>query len=152
MGSPCGPTPPQETLQHQPVALVQSPVGHCSFALGLGTCMILFVPSKTGVCFPQPCGSPIIESRWPSRSDSLGTPSSLCWIRRLMWGSEPSLQWRTSLILLFSSLWAAHLVVMGFDFITVATLLPSHCGFFIVFGCWISGWWVLPVDSCSTAS
>ena len=55
--------------------------------------------------------------------------------------------------LLFSSLWVAHkLAVTEFDFIMIATLLPSHCGFFFVFGCWISGWWILPVDSCSTAS
>ena len=37
-------------------------------------CKILFVPSKTGVCFPQPCGSLVIKSHWPSRSDSLGIP------------------------------------------------------------------------------
>ena len=29
-------------------------------------------------------------------------------------------------------------VVMGFDFIVIATLLPSHCGFSIVFGCGVS--------------
>ena len=27
---------------------------------------------------------------------------------------------------------------MGFDFIVIAPLLPSHCGFFFVFGCGVS--------------
>ena len=27
---------------------------------------------------------------------------------------------------------------MGFDFIVIAPLLPSHCGFFFVFGCEVS--------------
>ena len=27
---------------------------------------------------------------------------------------------------------------MGFDFIAVVPLLPSHCGFFFVFGCRLS--------------
>ena len=39
---------------------------------------------------------------------------------------------RTSVVQLFSSLWVTHLV--GMDFIMIAPLLPSHCGFF-VFGC-----------------
>ena len=38
-------------------------------------CKLLFVPSKTGVCFPKSHGSPIIKSHWPLRSDSLGIPS-----------------------------------------------------------------------------
>ena len=40
-----------------------------------------------------------------------------------MWGSEPSQQCKTSLVLLFSSLWVTHPVVMGFDFIMIA---PSY--------------------------
>ena len=30
------------------------------------------------------------------------------------------------------------LAVMGFDFTVIAPLLPSHCGFFFVFGCGVS--------------
>ena len=41
---------------------------------------------------------------------------------------------RTSLVLLFSSLWVTLLAGMGFDFIMIAPLLPFHCGFFFVFG------------------
>ena len=37
-------------------------------------------------------------------------------------------------MLFFSSLWVAHLAGMGFDFIMIVPLLPSHRGFFFVFG------------------
>ena len=43
---------------------------------------------------------------------------------------------------------------MGFDFITIVPLLPSHCGFFFLFGCAVSFFGRFqhpPVDSCSTA-
>ena len=62
---------------------------------------------------------------------------------------------RTSLVLLFSSLWAAHPASMGLDFNMIASLLPSHCGFFFVFGCrvpFLDGFWHPPMDGCSTAS
>ena len=37
---------------------------------------ILFVPSKSGISIPpKSCGSPVIKSHWPSKSDSLGIPS-----------------------------------------------------------------------------
>ena len=55
-GSTDWPTPPQETLQHYQVCLVQPPAGPL-FPLGLGACKILFVPSKNGVCFPQSSGT-----------------------------------------------------------------------------------------------
>ena len=58
------------------VGLVQSPVGDCSFPLGPGACKILFVASKSGVSFPQACGSPVIKYCWPIKSDSLGIPSA----------------------------------------------------------------------------
>ena len=35
------------------------------------------------------------------------------------------------MVLLFSSLWAAHLACMGFDFIMFVPLLPCHCSFFL---------------------
>ena len=34
--------------------------------------------------------------------------------------------------------WVMHLASMGFDFIVIAPLLPSHWGFFFVFGCGVS--------------
>ena len=39
---------------------------------------------------------------------------------------------------MFSSLWVTHPAAMGFDFIVIAPLLPSHCGFSVVFGCGVS--------------
>ena len=43
---------------------------------------------------------------------------------------------------------------MGFDFIVIAPLLPSHCGFSFVFGCGVSFllFQCLPVDDCSAVS
>ena len=43
--------------------------GHCSFPLGPGAHKVLFVPSKS--LFPQSCGSSVIKSHWPSKSNSL---------------------------------------------------------------------------------
>ena len=121
-------------------------------------CKILFVPSKTGVCFFQSSESPVIKARWPSRSDSLGIPSLT--VRSQGWEYWHGVQnlhnsGRTSLVLLFSSLWVTHLVGMGFDFIVPVPLLPSRCGFFFVFGHGVScfgGFQRSPVDGCSTAS
>ena len=83
--STCWPTPPQKTLSgvFSSAVLVQLSRkfqfsllwGHWSFLLGLGVHKTLFVPCKTGVCFPQPYGSLVIESLCPSRSVSLGIPS-----------------------------------------------------------------------------
>ena len=60
---------------------------------------------------------------------------------------------RTSLVLLFPSLWIAHPVGMEFIFIVTVPLLPSRCGF--SFGCGVSflnGFQSPSVDGCSTAS
>ena len=75
----------------------------------------------------------IFKSRFPRDSQSL------CQIPRLgslRCGPEPSQQWRTSLVLLFSSLWVTFLTGMGFDFMVIMPLLP-YC-FFFVFGCGVS--------------
>ena len=99
-----------------------------------------WVLAYTGFCFcsrveslfPPVLWSPVIKSHWPSKSDSLGTPSpfvgSPSWEA---WRGTQKLRnsGRTSLLLVFSSLWAAHLVGMEFDFIVIVPLLPSHCGF-----------------------
>ena len=44
--------------------------GHCSFFLGSDACKVLFVPSKS--LFPQSCGSSVIKSHLPPKSNSLG--------------------------------------------------------------------------------
>ena len=46
---------------------------HCSFLLGPGAHKVLFVPSKS--LFPQACGSSVIKSHWPPKSNSLGALS-----------------------------------------------------------------------------
>ena len=79
------------------------------------------------------CGNTIIKSHWPSRSDSLGIPSPFVrspgW---KAWHGFPKLHHseRTSLVLLFSSLWVTHPLGIGFDFNLTAPLLPYCCGFF----------------------
>ena len=47
--------------------------GHRSFLLGSGVHKVLFVPSKC--LFPQSCGSSIIKSHWPPKSNFLGVLS-----------------------------------------------------------------------------
>ena len=47
--------------------------GHCSFVLGPGAHKVLFVPSKS--LFPQSCGSSVIKSHWPPKTNSLGVLS-----------------------------------------------------------------------------
>ena len=67
-----------------------------------------------------------------------GESQSLCQISSLASMPQQNLRnlhnsTKTSLLLLFSSLWVTHSAGMGFDFIVIAPLLPS-CGFFFVFG------------------
>ena len=96
VGSHGQPTPPQKTLQHQEVGLVQSPVESLLLFPGFW-CTQDFVCAlqEWSLCFPlwKSCSL----SHWPSKSDSLGIPSSFAKISRLgslMWVSEPSQQWK----------------------------------------------------------
>ena len=110
------------------------------------------------LCFPQPCWSPAIKSRYPSKSDSLGIPPPVAgppgWEA---WREAQDLHssgW-TSLVWLFSSLWVTNPTVMGFDFIVIVPFLPSHCSFSFVFGCGVSffgEFQCLPVNDCSALS
>ena len=68
--------------QNSHAGLAQSLGGHCSFPLGPGACKDLFVSSKS-LCFTQSCGSFIIKSHWPSKSDSPGIPSRF--VKSLGW-------------------------------------------------------------------
>ena len=119
------------------VVLVQSPMG--SLILFSGSwCLQNFVSAVQdwSVCFPQSSASasqiPLtLTARFP------GDSQSLCWISRL--GRRHGVKnlhntARTSLILLFSSLWMTHPMGMEFDFIMIEPLLLSHCGFFFAFG------------------
>ena len=59
------------------------------------------------------------------------------------------------MVLLFSGLWVTHPAILSFDFIEIVHLLPSHCGFFLVFEHGVSsfcGFQCPSVNGCSTAS
>ena len=71
--SHCRPTLPPETPEHSQASLGQSLVGTCSFLPGPGAHEVLFVPSKS--LFPQSCGSSVVKSHWPPKSNSLGVLS-----------------------------------------------------------------------------
>ena len=75
MAGHCWPTTLQETLRHAQAGLLQSPVDHCSFPLGPVHTRLYLCPPSVPVS-PQPCGSSVIKSHCPSKSDSLGTPSA----------------------------------------------------------------------------
>ena len=107
------------------------------------------------LCFPQSCGSPIINSHWFTKSDSLGIPSPFP--RLPGWGARHEAQnlhnsGRISLVLLFSSLWVTYLVGLGFDFIMSVPLLQSCRRFFFVFGHGISFFGGFQCYGCSTAT
>ena len=89
-------------------------------------------------CFPKSCGVPAIKPHWSLKPDTLGAPppdATPPGCRAWCGAQNFHCCGVTSTILLFSSLCIAHLVGMGLDFITIVPLLPSHCGFFCVFGC-----------------
>ena len=97
-------------------------------------------PPRLAFLFPQSFGRYIIKSCWPSRPDSLRIPGpfagSLGWED---WCGVQNLHnsGRTSLVLLFSSLWVTHPVGIGFDSIMIVSLLPPRFSFF-VFECGVS--------------
>ena len=110
---------------------------HCCFLLGLSAGEILFAPFKDGVCFSQSCGSPVIRSCWPSKSDSLGIPSPF--VGSPVWEACYGAQnlhnsGRTSAVQLFLSLCVAHLAGVEVEFTVIAPLLLSGCGFSFVSG------------------
>ena len=61
---------------------------------------------------------------------------------------------RTRLSSCTTSLWVTNLAGMGFDFIVIVPLLPSHCRFFFVCGhggSFFGRFQYPPVNGCSTA-
>ena len=116
---------------------------HCSFPLSPGVHTVLLVPSKS-LCFSQSWGSSIIKALSPSKSDSLGIPNWKNWC-----GSKNLCKnVRTSLALLFSSLWVAQPLGMGFNFNMIALLVLSHCSSFLSLVVGIFFWWVPTSSSC----
>ena len=128
--------------------LAQPPVGSPLLSAGAPCGQDLFVPSKTGVCFPPSCGRPAVKSCWPSGSGSLGVPSPL--VGSPGWEACCGVQscrssGRTSLELLFSSLWSPTQWVWGVIFIMT---LPSH--HLTTASCLDVGslFWGVPASSC----
>ena len=62
--------PLPDTPGYSQATLVQSLVGSLLLSPGPGADKVLFVPSKS--LFPQSCGSSVIKSHWPPKSNSLG--------------------------------------------------------------------------------
>ena len=88
-----------------------------------------------------------------------GDSQSLCWTPRLgslTWGSEPSQQWGSFCgLVVLQFLCCPPPVGMGFDFIVIAPLLLSGCGFSFVFGrgvYFFDGFLHCPVHGYSAAS
>ena len=101
----------------------------------------LCVPSKGGVSV-SPSSVEVLQSS-PASLQSLILWEFLFLLPNLQVG-KPDVGLRT-LTPVGGLLWyncspvcVIHPVVMGFDFIVIASLLPSHCGFSFVFGCEIS--------------
>ena len=115
-------------------------------------------PPRLESLFTQSSGRYIIKACWPSRPDSLRILSPF--VGSLGWEDWCGVQnlhnsERTSLVLLFFSLWVTHPAGMGFDFIMIAPLLSSRCDFFFVFGGvvpFFGGFQCPPVSGYSTAS
>ena len=116
------------------------------------------MPSKTGVCFPQSCGSPIIKLLWPQGQipqgflvplldSQAGKPNSR--VQNVHNGGRASL--------VFSSLCVTHPQDMGVDFILILPLIPSRGRFYFFFFFWMWGIFFggIPayiVNGCSTSS
>ena len=88
------------------------------------------------LCFPHSCGRRVIKSHWPSRSDSLGSPSPF--VGSPGWKLDTGFRTFTTVGEL---LWYYYSPVCGslslwvwdLTFAMMASLLPSHCDFFLVF-------------------
>ena len=64
------PKPPLETPGHSQASLTQTPVGTLLPCPSSWCTQVPSVPSKS--LFPQSCGSSVIKSHWPPKSNSLG--------------------------------------------------------------------------------
>ena len=104
------------------------------------------------LCFSQSCGSLLIKSYWPSRSDSLGIPSPF--VRSPGWEAWHGVQnlhnsGRTSLVLFFYSLCVTYLVGMGFDFIMIVPI-PSSLSLDMVYLFSLAAAAAASLQSCPT--
>ena len=111
-------------------------------------------PLRLGSLFPPVLWKSYNQILLAFKARFSGDLQSLCQVPRLggLMGVENlHNSGRTSLVLLFSSLWIIHSVGVGFDFIMIAPFLPSHFAFWS--GVSLFAVFQHPsVDSCSTGS
>ena len=146
----CWLMPPQETLQHWQVGLVQSPVG--SLLLFPGSwCALdqgMFVPSKNGVSVFT---SPVIKSSWPSRLYSLGIFVLLMDLQAV----KPDVGLR-NFITVGELLWYYYSLVCGSSTLWVWDLVLSWLQLLLCLWMWglfsFGGFQHPLVNGCSTAS
>ena len=69
----CQPSPPAVTPGHSQASLIQALEGSLLLSPGSWCAQGFLVPSKS--LFPQSCGSSVIKSHWPPKSNSLGVLS-----------------------------------------------------------------------------
>ena len=89
-------------------------------------------PLRLGSLFPPVLWKSYNQILLAFKARFSGDLQSLCQVPRLggLMGVENlHNSGRTSLVLLFSSLWIIHSVGVGFDFIMIAPFLPSHFAF-----------------------
>ena len=102
------------------------------------------------LCFPQSSGRLIIRSDWDSQS-----PFRISRLGSLMWCSESSQQCENFWYYCPPGCGSPTQKVWDLIFLCVIVpLLPSHCGFFFVFGHGVSlfgGFLCPPIDYCSAA-
>ena len=133
------PLPPQETLWYEQVSLIQSLPRWLLFSpwvlMGTRPCLH---PSRVEFLVPPDLWNSCDQIPLAFKDRFSGGSSTRYQTLRL-WGAWCGAQnfhsyWRISVVKVFSSLWAAHLACMVFDFIAVVPLVLS-CGFF---GCGVS--------------
>ena len=133
------PLPPQETLWYEQVSLIQSLLRWQLFSPG-SRCAhdLVCTPPRGEFLVPPDLWNSCDQIPLAFKARFSGGFSTGYQILRL-WGAWCGAQnfhsyWRISVVKVFSSLWAAHLACMVFDFITVVPLVLSG-GFF---GCGVS--------------
>lgn len=113
--------------------------------------MAWLCPPRVESLLSQACGGPAVKCHWPSKSYSLGSP--VPWPDPQAGSLDVGIRTFTTVgellsVLLFPSLWVAHLVSIGFGFIMIVPLLLLGCIFSFVLGCRISFFWWVSVSSC----
>ena len=129
--------PPWGALQHQLVTLVQSLVRSLLLSYRSKKKKSCFCPPRLESLFPSVHWKAYNQIPLAPKAIFPGCPQLLCQVP--VWEDWCGIQnlhnsMRTSLVLLFSSLWVTQPEGMRFGLVVIVPLLPSHCSFFFVFG------------------